>query len=102
MAQIKTPERVLSFVNSLGKSYPGLKSVYLFGSHAKGDSRSDSDIDLAFVFEHADNTFDLQVSLMKERRHYDTRIEPHVFREEDFHSSSLAGEILKTGSQIWG
>jgi hypothetical protein len=38
---------------------------------------------------------------MKLRRKFDTRIEPQVFRESDFHiSNPLANEILKTGIEI--
>lgn len=38
----------------------GLSALYLFGSHARGDSREDSDIDLAFdVADNSDfNLFD--------------------------------------------
>ena len=47
------------------------------------------------------DTFDMQVKLMKLRRKFDTRIEPHAFRESDFEiSNPLANEILKTGLEI--
>jgi uncharacterized protein len=36
----------------------GLRSLYLFGSFARGDNRDDSDIDLAFEVE-PDSKFDL-------------------------------------------
>jgi len=75
--------------------------VYIFGSFAKGSSRKDSDIDLAIVFDDVADIFDLQVELMKIRRHYDSRIEPHVFRLADFDESHpLAGEIITTGVEV--
>ena len=40
--------------------------------------------------------------LMKLRRKFDTRIEPHAFRESDFDiSNPLAKEILTTGLEIF-
>ena len=33
-----------------------LKAVYLFGSHARGDARPDSDVDLCLVTEGADES----------------------------------------------
>lgn len=75
--------------------------VYLFGSHAKGGNHPDSDIDIAAVFGKVTDTFELQVQLMKIRRHYDTRIEPHVFKAEEFNPSNpMASEIIKTGIEI--
>ncbi len=80
---------------------PNVKTAYLFGSFVKGTIREDSDIDLAIVFKDLNDTFDMQVKLMKLRRKFDTRIEPHAFRESDFElSNPLAKEILKTGLEI--
>lgn len=63
--------------------------------------QEDSDIDLAIIFKKLNDTFDMQVKLMKLRRKFDTRIEPHAFRSSDFKiSNPLANEILKTGLEI--
>ena len=43
----------------------------------------------------------MQVNLMKLRRKFDTRIEPHPFNEKDFDiSNPLVNEILNTGIKI--
>jgi len=80
---------------------PDVIDAYIFGSCAKGSVREDSDIDLAIIFKNLSDSFDMQVKLMKLRRHFDTRIEPHPFRESDFNiSNPLVNEILKTGIKI--
>ena len=83
------------------KKDPNVQKAYLFGSYAKGTIKEDSDIDLAIIFKNFDNSFDTQVQLMKLRRKFDTRIEPHPFRESDFQTSNpFANEILNTGFEI--
>jgi len=83
------------------KKDPNIKKAYIFGSYVKGIIKEDSDIDLAIVFKNLEDSFDKQVQLMKLRRKFDTRIEPHAFRESDFHiSNPLANEIIKTGLEI--
>ncbi|HDZ90341.1 MAG TPA: hypothetical protein ENH37_06650 [Deltaproteobacteria bacterium] len=58
-------------------------------------------MDLTVVFGNVSDTFDMQVELMKLRRRFDTRIEPHAFRESDFDVSiPLAREILTTGLEL--
>jgi len=53
------------------------------------------------VFKEFPDSFDMQVELLKLRRKFDTRIEPHPFRASDFISANpLASEILSTGVQI--
>ena len=91
-------KRYIAFIK---KMHPGIKKVYMFGSCAKGINNADSDIDLAIVFENLSDTFDMQVQLMKLRRKFDTRIEPHPFRESDFNfSHPFAREILTTGREV--
>ncbi len=101
MAQAQPPESVIEYISYLRKTFPDLRKAYLFGSHAKGSAGVDSDIDIAVVFDEVSDSFDLQVTLMKMRRDYDSRIEPHVFLSADFHASNpLAGEILSRGVEI--
>lgn len=98
MAQRNTPQSVLNYVKYLKKTYSGIEKVYLFGSYAKGLAGKDSDIDIAVVFDEVTDPFDLQVQLMKIRRKYDSRIEPHVFRAGDFEETyPLVAEIMKNG-----
>lgn len=35
------------------RHYPALQGIYLFGSHATGDDRPDSDVDIALLLPHA-------------------------------------------------
>jgi predicted nucleotidyltransferase len=77
------------------------KRVFLFGSYAKGTYSKDSDIDIAVVFLDYDNRMDKQVELMKLTRQFDTRIEPHPFRENEFiPSNPMIDEIVKYGQEI--
>ena len=102
MDKNKASEVASKYVEFLRKNIPNIKIVYLFGSYAKGNTNVDSDIDLAIIFENLSDTFDMQVQLMKLRRKFDTRIEPHAFRESDFDiSNPLAKEILTTGLKIF-
>ena len=103
MAQRTPPKTVLEYISHLKKTYSDLRKVYMFGSFAKGSAGRDSDIDLAMVFDDVADTFDRQVQLMKIRRQYDSRIEPHVFRVADFDKSHpLAEVIISTGVQVSG
>jgi predicted nucleotidyltransferase len=61
----------------------------------------DSDIDVAIIFDDFTDAFDMRVDLMKLRRQFDTKIEPHPFRKADFNAANpIAHEILKTGLEI--
>ena len=101
MDQKKDREMIKKYINFLRENDFNIEKVYLFGSYAKGVVTEDSDIDLAVVFKKLSDSFDMQVQLMKMRRKFDTRIEPHPFEESDFNSSNpLAREILNTGFEI--
>lgn len=101
MDKTKTPENALKYINFIKEKKPGIKKIFLFGSYAKGTFHQDSDIDIAIVFDELADTFDMQVELMKLRRRFDTRIEPHPFSESDFTPANpLANEIIKYGYEI--
>ena len=101
MDKDKASKIARQYFNFIKKRDPNVKKVYMFGSFAKGTIREDSDIDLAIIFKNLDDPFDMQVQLMKLRRKFDTRIEPHPFKESDFQTSNpFANEILNTGIEI--
>jgi predicted nucleotidyltransferase len=101
MDQRKASEIARKYFDFVKENEVNVKKGYIFGSFAKGTANEDSDIDLAIVFNELDDTFDMQVKLMKIRRKFDSRIEPHPFRESDFQNSNpLAYEIMKTGVEL--
>ena len=101
MDKDKASKIARNYINFLRKKDPNIKKAYIFGLYVKGTVKEDSDIDLAIIFKNLDDSFDMQVQLMKLRRKFDTRIEPHAFRESDLHTSNpFANEILNTGIEI--
>jgi len=78
-----------------------LKKAYLFGSYAKGNQSTDSDIDIAVVVGKMDDFFSIQMELMRLRRTVDLRIEPHPIWEGDFNiQNPFAFEIQNTGIEL--
>jgi predicted nucleotidyltransferase len=78
-----------------------VKKAYLFGSYARGNEHSDSDIDIAIVLGKMDDFFSVQMQLMRLRRSIDLRIEPHPIWEGDFNiQNPFAYEIKKTGIEL--
>jgi len=101
MVKRKPPKAVLEYINRLKRNYPGVRDVYLFGSYARGLADNESDIDIAVVFDELEDTFDMQLRLMKLRREYDLRIEPHVFRSSDLDETHpLSKEIMEAGLAV--
>ena len=94
-------EAVRKYVDFLRQQNYDVQSAYIFGSYASGEIRKDSDIDLALFIRGLKNSFITQVELMKLRRQFDIRIEPHPFFEEDFVTPTpFASEIITTGIRI--
>ncbi len=101
MDKNQTPEAVIRFAIFLKETNSSVKKVYLFGSYAKGTFHDNSDIDLAIIFDRLSDSFDMKVELMKLKRKFDIRIEPHPFIESDFNlSHPLAREIIYNGVEI--
>ncbi len=93
-------EKAGRFAAALRLKYDFIK-IIMFGSYAKGNQQTESDIDLAIVFKDFPDRFDMQLDLMRIRRSIDSRIEPHPFRSGDFNESNpLVHEILKFGVEI--
>ncbi|MDY6831787.1 MAG: nucleotidyltransferase domain-containing protein [Thermodesulfobacteriota bacterium] len=97
----QAPKSAIEYARFIKRTTPGVQKIFLFGSYARGTHGKDSDIDLAIVFERLGDAFDMQVELMKKRRKFDTRIEPHPFAAGDFNlSHPLACEIIRTGREV--
>ena len=93
---------IKKYIKFLQENNYEIQKAYIFGSYAKGNYDDNSDIDLAIILKNLKNSFNIQVDLMKIRRKFDTRIEPHPFDEKDFNSSSpLVNEILNTGIKVF-
>jgi predicted nucleotidyltransferase len=89
-----------NYVNNVSKKYE-LVQAFVFGSYAKGNYRSDSDIDVAVVLKNIPNLFDAQVDLLHLRKDEDLQIEPHTFRDTDFNTDDpFVNEILQAGLKL--
>jgi predicted nucleotidyltransferase len=92
--------RVMQYAAVVRQNFP-VKKVILYGSHARGKAKRDSDIDVAIVVRRIEG--DLLLSerkLFKLRRDIEPMIEP-VLLEEDNDPSGFLAEILKTGEVIY-
>ena len=73
------------------------EAMILFGSHAMGNAREDSDVDVAVVVnELSGDYFSTRPLLWKIRREIDDRIEP-VLIEKGHDDSGFLSEVMKHG-----
>jgi predicted nucleotidyltransferase len=101
MDKVATINILTAFLKAIPRDKFTLSKAYLFGSYARNTQHEESDIDLAVVIKNLSDPFSAQVELMKLRRNFDLRIEPHPFRESDFSiQDPLVYEILKYGQEI--
>lgn len=95
---------VRKYVNELKKEIV-IDRVILFGSYARGNPKSYSDIDLAIFskdFKDKDEIRNMQY-LFQKTMAVDTSIEPHPFYPRDLLSpikGTVVYEILKTGKRV--
>ena len=93
-------ESVRKYADRVRRDF-NVNKVILFGSHAKGTAREDSDIDVAVVFESIDGDYiDVITRLTRIRRDVEHRIEP-VALEELNDQSGFLKEITKSGVIIY-
>ena len=89
-----------NYIDNISKKYE-LVHAFVFGSYAKDNYHSDSDIDIAIVLKNIDNLFDVQVDLLHLRKDEDLQIEPHTFRDTDFNSDDpLVNEIMQASLEL--
>ena len=91
---------VQNYISNVSKKYE-LVQAFIFGSYAKGNYHSNSDIDIAIVLRNVPNLFEAQIGLLHLRKDNDLQIEPHPFRDTDFDTDDpLVNEILQTGFEL--
>lgn len=92
---------IRKFVNMISDEFP-VRSLYLFGSYAKGNPREYSDIDIAVVSDNFEGRrFWDREKLGKYiiKASYD--LEVHPFRTEDFtEDDPFVKEIIKSGQKV--
>lgn len=82
------------------RNYYRIKEAFLFGSYAKNHFSDDSDIDVALVLEGYKDTVMELSNLMRLRRNFDLRIEPHPIAKEDFRDDNPLSREIKKGLKI--
>jgi uncharacterized protein len=101
MDQKEVIDLAKKYLNFLKEENFQISKAYLFGSYAKGTNKTESDIDIAFIFNELKDEIDMQIQLMKLRRKFDLRIEPHPFQKKDLDEKNpFLDEILHTGILI--
>jgi predicted nucleotidyltransferase len=107
-----TRRALRSFKEILAAKYgPHLRSLYLFGSRARGDHRPDSDIDIAVFLDEAPDPLGEQFDLIE--RGYDivldtgVNIQPWVFAQASLsdpahhRAALLVSTIRREGIPLW-
>lgn len=82
------------------RHYYKIKGAFLFGSYAKNHFTDDSDIDIALVLEGYKDTIKELSDLMRLRRNFDLRIEPHPIALKDFQDDNPFNREIKKGFKI--
>jgi predicted nucleotidyltransferase len=91
------------FIHAIEKSGIHLQAAYLYGSHARGQARVDSDIDIALVSKDFTGWVDDLPLIKPALLTMDSRIEHVRFHPRDFHDENpLVWEIKTTGLQLVG
>jgi len=98
-----TVKIVTRYIEELEKNRIHIIEAIIFGSHAKGKAKPESDIDVALISNaFVGDRFKDRRRIIPFRRKIDSRIEPLPFKPEDFNNGgALAKEIKKTGRVIF-
>ena len=80
-----------------------VEQIYLFGSHAKGTTRKDSDIDIAVISDQSSaNSHNYRLNLLRKRKGISYSIEPHPLTQQDLNNQyhPLAQAIRDHGIRL--
>jgi predicted nucleotidyltransferase len=102
MDKEKIIEILKAYVNALISNHIPVARAYLFGSTVKGTDNIDSDFDIALFLKRMQDEISMLNQLMKIRREFDLRIEPHPFLENEIDNGNpLVNNIITTGEKIY-
>jgi predicted nucleotidyltransferase len=102
MDKERITEILKAYVNALISNRIPVVHAYLFGSTVKGTDNIDSDFDVALFLKRMQDEISMLNQLMKLRREFDLRIEPHPFLENDIDNGNpLVKKIISTGEKIY-
>ncbi|MFZ2631283.1 MAG: nucleotidyltransferase domain-containing protein [Desulfosalsimonadaceae bacterium] len=95
-------DHIKKYIKILQENNISIWRLYMFGSHAKGTARSESDIDLAVFWDQDEiDDFDADIQLLQMTRNVNFSIEPHSFSRKDFENPDpFVQEIIRTGERI--
>ena len=90
-----------TFIDKLSLYYK-IDAVYLFGSHANGNTHKWSDIDLAIVSKDIKDRISDMAKMFVLAADIDGLIEPHPYNTAEFESGEymLVDEIMRTGIRV--
>jgi predicted nucleotidyltransferase len=92
---------ISGFLEALQRSDIRLKAAYLYGSHATGEARPDSDIDVALISEDFGDWLEDHKRIVGALLSCDARIEPVRFHPKEFcDENPLAWEIKTKGVRL--
>jgi predicted nucleotidyltransferase len=97
-------EKIIEAITELKKQIP-VDCAYLFGSYARGNPKSYSDVDIAIISpEFGKNYVKETVFLMEVFHGTGLMVEPHVYSKEEFENAEnntfLIKEIIQKGIKI--
>jgi len=89
--------KILKRYKKLLSKFMKFDAMILFGSHARGNAREDSDVDVAVVVDAlSGDYFSIRPLLWKVRREIDDRIEP-ILLDKSHDDSGFLSEIMRHG-----
>ena len=103
---VKIPDDIIESVNKFRDSVTSIiniEKIFLYGSYAKGNYDSSSDIDVCIIAKESRNPCLLSREITRKIIYTDIRIEPVVFLSEDFYEDEPRGllrEIKEHGVEI--
>ncbi|MBI4360040.1 MAG: nucleotidyltransferase domain-containing protein [Candidatus Jacksonbacteria bacterium] len=91
---------VRQYVRSLEERNFPIKQAFLFGSYAKGNFKSHSDIDVCVISDRFNNE-KVRLKIWQLRHDIDIRIQPIIYHPRDFKRyDPLVHEIMTHGIRI--